>query len=173
MNRTQSAPEVSESISIDYLVESLESRVREMASRRTRCPGLRDDACQSGLIAVVRAAGQFNPDLGVPLENYALASAKNAVINCVKRTPIKEKSGFDLPERATMDENEGSLVEALRDWIERLPHQLCVIFHGLYVRGLSQRQLASVLGVSQPRVSALNTELIARGRLALASATIN
>lgn len=167
MNHRKSAPEVSESISIEDLVKSLEPRVREMASRRTRCPALRDDASQAGLMAVVRARGQFNPDVGVPLENYALASAKNAVINSVERLPLKEKVGFDLPEQITPENRDSRLLDGLRDWIEQLPDRLVVVFQGLYVNGLTQRQLAAHLGVSQPRVAVLNAELIACGRVAL------
>lgn len=153
------------------LLESLSSEVRRMAERRTDCPGLRDDAYQEGLIAVARAVKCYDSTRGVPIRHYVRASARNAVSKFVQRNVLKEATGVELnngtgPRRQSQDHQ-----EAVEEWLARLPIRLRVVFAGLYVEGLSQRQLARRLQVSQPRVATLNRELIDRGRLELVSVT--
>jgi RNA polymerase sigma factor (sigma-70 family) len=65
---------------------------------------------------------------------------------------------------------EPALIQRLKNAIETLPSSLQQIFSLLYVDGISQRCAASLLKVSQPRVSSLHKELQARLKAILTNA---
>jgi RNA polymerase sigma factor (sigma-70 family) len=56
---------------------------------------------------------------------------------------------------------------SVRQWIRQLPDRLKRIYDSIYVRGLSQREAATFMRISQPRVSQLHLELLRRGRAEL------
>ncbi len=56
----------------------------------------------------------------------------------------------------------------VRRWVGQLPEHMRWIYSCIYVHGLSQREAARLLGLSQPRVAELNRLLIQRGRAELA-----
>jgi DNA-directed RNA polymerase specialized sigma subunit len=58
-------------------------------------------------------------------------------------------------------------VMGVRRWIGQLPGPLRQIYNSIYVHGLTQRETARVLGVSQPRISELHNVLLERGRAEL------
>lgn len=148
-------------------IESLTPLVRQMAARRTRCPGHRDDAQQRGMLGMLRAASKYDPSRGLPFEHYALAAARNEVSKAVQRLPSQEATGVDLPDLWVDERSCSPMLDALCDWLLKAPAKLRQVFEGLYVLGLSQRQLAARLGVSQPRVAALHRELMDSGRMAV------
>jgi len=55
----------------------------------------------------------------------------------------------------------------VRLWVQSLPERLQRVYDLLYVNGDDQRTAARVLRVSQPRIAALNAELLRRGRCEL------
>lgn len=154
--------------SIEDAVRELAPRVRAMAASRVTCPGLRDDAYQEGLIAVARAATRFDAATGTPFRNYAVAAARNEISKCAQRNRLKESTGHTLDSRLGSYRDADSLREIVEEWLTTLPQRLQQIFEGLYVNGFTQRELAMLLGVSQPRIAKLNSELIECGRRAFA-----
>jgi len=60
-------------------------------------------------------------------------------------------------------------VAQVRRWVDTLRPSLQEIFDLIYRRDLSQREAASTLQVSQPRIAKLHRQLLLRGRTELAS----
>jgi DNA-directed RNA polymerase specialized sigma subunit len=54
--------------------------------------------------------------------------------------------------------------DAIRRWIRSLSARLQAVYHLLYVRGCTQREAATVIGVTQPSVAQLHRQLLQRGR---------
>jgi len=150
----------------DDAVRELAPRVRAMAASRASCPGLQDDAYQEGLIAVARATTRFDASSNTPFRNYALAAARNEISKSVQRNRIKESTGHPLDAHRGPNRSADRLREVVAEWLATLPRRLQQVFTGLYVNGCTQRQLATLLGVSQPRIATLNRELIECGRRA-------
>jgi|GEM_PF-2078355 len=67
------------------------------------------------------------------------------------------------------DEADIMAVTKIRKWLEKLPGNLRAIYEALYVAGLSQREVAANLKISQPRVAQLHQQLLAQGKQDLAS----
>ena len=49
-------------------------------------------------------------------------------------------------------------------WVSRLPRRLQELFRHVYADGRSQREVARIMGLSQPRVAQLHRQLLQRGR---------
>jgi RNA polymerase sigma factor (sigma-70 family) len=49
-------------------------------------------------------------------------------------------------------------------WIDTLPFRLRTVYQHLYVDGLTQREAATVMGVTQPRIAQLHARLLDAGR---------
>jgi DNA-directed RNA polymerase specialized sigma24 family protein len=64
-------------------------------------------------------------------------------------------------------------VAQVRRWVDTLKPSLQEIFDLIYRRDLSQREAASTLQVSQPRIAKLHRQLLLRGRTELARGEIN
>jgi DNA-directed RNA polymerase specialized sigma subunit len=64
-------------------------------------------------------------------------------------------------------------VAQVRRWVDTLKPSLQEIFDLIYRRDLSQREAASALQVSQPRIAKLHRQLLLRGRTELARGEID
>src|ERR1700684_3147494 len=64
-------------------------------------------------------------------------------------------------------------VAQVRRWVDTLKPSLQEIFDLIYRRDLSQREAASTLQVSQPRIAKLHRQLLLRGRTDLARGEID
>lgn len=58
--------------------------------------------------------------------------------------------------------------DAVRKWVASLPPRMQRVYALLYVEGVSQREAAVRLGLTQPRISQIHQELLERGRADLA-----
>lgn len=57
-------------------------------------------------------------------------------------------------------------------WLMTLPLQLRAVYIGIYVRDLSQREVARQMRISQPRVAQLHDELLRLGRARFAALSV-
>lgn len=57
-------------------------------------------------------------------------------------------------------------------WVASLPGRLRAVFELIYGSGYTQREISSVLGLSQPRITQLHQELLQRGRLDLSALAV-
>ncbi|MGA9725100.1 MAG: hypothetical protein WBQ86_21780 [Candidatus Binatus sp.] len=70
-------------------------------------------------------------------------------------------------------EYDATAVAQVRRWVDTLKPSLQEIFDLIYRRDLSQREAASTLQVSQPRIAKLHRQLLLRGRTELARGEID
>jgi DNA-directed RNA polymerase specialized sigma subunit len=59
-------------------------------------------------------------------------------------------------------------VEAVATWVRGLSSRLQALYNLVYVHGCTQREVATTIGVSQPRVAQLHRQLLELGRVELA-----
>jgi RNA polymerase sigma factor (sigma-70 family) len=85
-----------------------------------------------------------------------------------RKDPIE--AAEEMADDSQRESYEPVLIQRLRDAIQALPSSLQQIFGLLYVEGISQRDAASRLGISQPRVSKLHKEFKARLKTILTNA---
>ena len=158
------------------LLRSFEPHLRASAFRDLRSGIDFDDLEQAGRIALWRSTARFDARRGAFI-NYARRAVKNAIRSEIHRVRPISEAGEPLIQRmgdATEDvENHYDppdlfAILRIRRWLETLPLSLRNLFALIYRNGLSQRDAARILQVSQPRVAQLHTELLRRGREALA-----
>jgi RNA polymerase sigma factor (sigma-70 family) len=161
------------------LLKSLEPHLRAIAFHNLRSGIDLDDLEQAGRIALWRSTARFDARRGAFI-NYARRAVKNAIRTEIQRAR-RVSEGGGPPNQPKGDiaegiENHCDLPDSLdlfailrvRRWLETLPLTLRNLFALIYRNGLSQRDAARILRVSQPRVAQLHTELLRRGREALA-----
>lgn len=165
------------------LLRSFEPHLRATAYRNLRTGIDFDDLEQAGRIALWRSTARFDARRGAFI-NYARRAVKNAIRSEIQRVRPVSEAGERLihpMDDATEDvEDQCDPVNSLdlfvivrvRRWLETLPLTLRNLFALIYRNGLSQRDAARILRVSQPRVAQLHTELLRRGREALAELAV-
>ncbi len=125
-----------------------------------------DDLAQEIRIRLVRAlciGGGRLPDAYVRrvirnATRTALRDSRAAVSNgLAHRMPVE-----DLP--APQDFRDSQIEGLVRLWVVVLPVHLQRLYKMLYVGGLTQREAATILGVTQPRVAQLHRDLLTRAR---------
>lgn len=104
-------------------------------------------------------------------ETYVRAAIANAVENAFRT----EKGGlnptrsrfrpFDLNQLAV--EIDLDLMISVRQWIATLPYHLQQVYQLLYVENRTERDAASIMGVSQPRIHQWRDRLLELGRVGL------
>ncbi len=148
---------------------------RAIASRYAKTghestPDLQRDLAQAGRLALWRAVAGFNPSTGHPFVHYARRAIKNAVqkelgrpstSSAIYLSPEAEQGDPSGQARRNFEQAERGILVA--GWLRSLPQVLHRIYELLYKEGLSQRQIAGQLGVSQPRISQLHKRLLAQG----------
>lgn len=129
-----------------------------------------DDMAQEArlhVIGAVRRTGGDSP-------HYIRRVIRNAVVSCLRRESraitTRSKRGCELNANleAPPTELDSGRASAVIAWAAGLPHRLRDIYELLYEQGLTQREAAVALGVSQPRVAQLHRALLRRGRFDLA-----
>ena len=138
---------------------------------------LLEDLVQIGVCALMRGMAKFDPDLGVPFEHYAKVLITNAIKTELHTVTRREALDRTLSESAAgaalrgdpppRPDDEAAVTEVrqrVRAWLLELPPRLQEVFRLLYEEGLTQREAAWRLGVSQPRVAAVHRQLITKGR---------
>lgn len=121
-----------------------------------------DDVAQDIRLAVMLAIRKT----GITHERYIRRVISNSAKNSARQTLVVslEVSGLLRPELRGNPTTRDVLAERrVRQWVRAQPRPLQGVFHLLYRRGLSQREAAAHLGVSQPRIAKLHRQLLNRG----------
>jgi RNA polymerase sigma factor (sigma-70 family) len=144
-----------------------------MAARHAPRRSDLQDLQQVGRITVYQAALRYCPSRGLPFAHYAKRAIKNNVVKQAARlqrqrrceTPLYEVGG-DLESHAAalLSDDEG--IVALSQWLADLGEPHATTCRLLYAECLSQREAASQLGISQPRVAQLHRSLLNHARTA-------
>ena len=161
------------------LLRSFEPHLRATAFHSLRSGIDLDDLEQAGRIALWRSTAKPDARRGIFI-NYARRAVKNAIrseVRCARPVsdageprmqPIGDATEDLEDHRDRLDSLDFFAILRVRRWLETLPLTLRNLFALIYRNGLSQRDAARILQVSQPRVAQLHTELLRRGREALA-----
>lgn len=156
----------------DTLVRAWDCDVRCCARRLARALGGSvddsEDFAQSARIALAAVAEQ-SPSLDT---NYLRRLIRNAVRSAARRDrgrfgPLST-GRLDFEDWAAEQQLGEDLRDLVAEWRLRLPKRIQQVYDLLYVLAYTQRRAASVMNVSQPRVSQLHAELLRRGRLEFA-----
>lgn len=146
----------------DQIVRSCEPRLTALAANHER-PGCgRDELEQAGRIAAWRAAKRFDPERNRPFEHLATKAIKNAIVSELRANPTVEQELVDVERSTDGSIHRGSL--DLEGAMARLEPQATAVIRLLYGEGLSQRQVARALSLSQSRVSQVHRAAIQRLR---------
>ena len=83
--------------------------------------------------------------------------------------PIDEVLAERLEDKGPRpDDNDPWIRDAVARWVNGLSKSLQKLYELIYVKGYTQREAASLMGISQPRVTQLHRQLLQRGRQELA-----
>ena len=151
------------------LLSRWEPIVQASARRRTKCMASREDVAQAGRLAVLAAAGHYNVERGQSFNHYASRAISNETLKEALRlqTQSECECGLDAALGVSAP-NSRDRCGGVREWISGLPRILIKVFVLLYRFGLTQREAAARLRVSQPRICQLHTTLIEHGQRDLA-----
>lgn len=104
-----------------------------------------------------------------PAEPYLRRTIQNAVRGAARH----ERRALGALSQAFVELNDnladptseqgGELVALLLEWLSLLPARMQRLYELLYVQGYTQREVAKLLRVSQPRVAQLHSDLLRRG----------
>lgn len=105
----------------------------------------------------------------VPGVAYLRKVIANAVRTPLAGDPVLEAaSDIDSDDSEAIDgrleQSDPLADDAVRAWIDTLPPPLQRVYHLLFVKECSQREAATILGVSQPRIAQMHRTLLERGR---------
>jgi len=152
-------------VSTREFIAAWEPDLMAMARSRTLCPATQEDAVQVGRIALLKAAQMFDPERGHSFKHYAKAAARNGISKEVQRHRRRDRLHGSNLAAVQSKEASPSVICMVREWLATLPEGLVRLFHAIYELGHTQREIACMLGVSQPRVAALHRELLDRARI--------
>lgn len=105
------------------------------------------------------------------------AYARTVIANAVRSALRRERAGLTMWSAGVVpidrqfpcgEPADRDRTAAVERWAETLPPRLRELYELLYVHGYSQREAATRLGVTQPRVSQLHQQLLRSGRSSLA-----
>lgn len=149
------------------------TRAADAAAFRLRADAaVRDDLAQAArcqLLCLFRSKHPTSP-------GYVRRVIQNAIRSAVRRECRGLNPGFgqlvELDENiaARTDESSFDTTDILTAWLATLPVRLRHLYELLYLRNLTQRDAARLLGVSQPRVAQLHSALLLEGRIVLMAA---
>ena len=154
------------------LVSRWDTVVLNIAAGHTHRHADRDDLAQAGRLAVIRAARGYDPDRG-DFNHYTTRAIRRAVIRESNRLNHQRRLDHspldDNPEAIDQLVTGGDRAATLvTDWIDTLADQQQRLYQLIYVHGMTQREAAVHMGISQPRVAQLRFHLLTLGALALA-----
>jgi DNA-directed RNA polymerase specialized sigma24 family protein len=111
----------------------------------------------------VKPAGYLRRVIARSIRKARLREASGLGAQSARTTPLVDDIPIAAPPVGDMGTD-----TAVRGWVHGLSNRLGQLYQLLYVRGLSQRDAALALDVSQPRVAQLHRTLLAKGRRDLA-----
>jgi RNA polymerase sigma factor (sigma-70 family) len=138
------------------------------AARAAWTPGVldREDLAQQVRLRVL-TGHRSHPSAGEPyirtIISNTLRTARRRESRALStRSPLACKLTEGMI--ATHDDPVNERVAVVSAWAVGLPSRLAMVYQHLYVDGRSQRDAARLMGVSQPRIAQLHSQLVARGR---------
>lgn len=147
------------------LLRDWDDAVLASARRCTRCPAAQDDLAQVGRLTLVGAAMHFDPSRAIPFNHYAARAIRNDTLKAWQRTrPLLTCADDEFRALAAPQSTPALEFDDVRDWLCQQPRQLQRVYVAIYCRGMTQREAAKRLGVSQARVSIMHRTLLERGR---------
>ena len=133
---------------------------------------MREDLRQESRIAIWRAQERYDPNTGVPFEQYAFVAARNAISQYLssyahplsyprnylalggrhgQREPIFEDT---LVSKSSIDEDEEQIDEAaIAKALQRVPRKYRLVLVGLYWDNKTEFEIAVEVGVSRMSVN--------------------
>lgn len=132
------------------------------------------DLAQDARIRVLVAARSF-PNAPAPYVRAVIANTMRSALRYEFRrfssqSRLADEVSEELPAGDTQSCEES--VSAVTSWVAGLPHRLRDIYRYLYVEERSQREVAKLLRLTQPRIAQLHRSLLALGREQLADLTV-
>ncbi len=158
----------------DTFLRSAWPAIRRSARRSN--PSASDDLAQDVafklLLAYRRQAQRPSQPKNVALIiSNATRNAHRARVRRAAVEALADESELDVASEAANDDRESASVYRRID--EVLQGRLRDVFECLYALGLSQREAAARLRLSQPRIAQLHRELLSRARATLGLVVIN
>ena len=98
---------------------------------------------------------------------YVRKVVANAVKSAVSRTHAIVFEDIDETAEQLMVEPPDPRIADVAAWVSTQPYPLRAVYQHLYVEGLTQREAARVMRISQPRVAQLHQRLLDAGRVDL------
>jgi RNA polymerase sigma factor (sigma-70 family) len=158
----------------DYAVAHSSQLRRIVASaRRFRGSAHADDLVQAGRIALWRAMASFDAARGIPFEHFAARAIRRAVRDEARREMRHWKTRqADSPTESpdlfietiasdALPAFDSVLVNHIRSRVEALPLNLRRIYEARFENDLTQGETASLLCLTQQRVSQLENMMLA------------
>ena len=127
----------------------LDRIVRETMNRVPSCVD-RNDLATAGLIALTMAADAFDPEHGVPFDQYAAARVRRAIAD--------ELRGTDWGAVPPADVEQVERLAYLGGAIAELPELLRLVCEQYFLAERPTAAIAEALGITEAQVSQLRTE---------------
>ncbi len=137
------------------------------ASDAVRAMGL-DDAASAGMVALVRAAAKFRPELGYAFSSYAVVAIRRAILRAAAKHQRHAPLTFDVADDTADDDEEGERLRAVAGRVEAmlaaLPPRERLVVEALHLRGKTRAEVAADLGRTGSRVGQLAKDAMRRLR---------
>lgn len=149
----------------------IERAARAAASGRA---GDNQDLAQDARLRVLLAVRAF-PEVPAP---YIRAVIANTMRSALRREFRRFSSQSLLADEVTDDipapdaRSEAASAEAVTSCVGSLPHRLRDIYQYLYVEDRPQREVAKIMGVTQPRIAQMHRSLLDLAREQFADLTV-
>lgn len=159
----------------DFIVRLCEPKIAALARSYARAGCDPDQLVQAGRIAVWKAAKVYESRHGVPFENYATRAIINGFLDELSSNPVilqlsevncssldannKYTSNYEQQIGSDMDNDlvsNHAFVFKLYEALSMLSELAYDVLYLLYACGYSQRHAASLLAISQPRISQIH-----------------
>jgi RNA polymerase sigma factor for flagellar operon FliA len=150
---------------------------RRLAPRLPRFVRL-EEMLNDGLIGLTLAARRYDPRRGVPFGAFAAPRVRGAILDGAQErhwwSRQARQSGTVLPAvsslcHASAVESDAEQRMEHREWttraVRRLPDRARLVIRLYYFEGMSMKQIAQTLGISESRVSQFHAWIIRRLRL--------
>jgi RNA polymerase sporulation-specific sigma factor len=127
------------------------------------------DVISEGTMGLIHAVDNFDHHRGVPFKSYAYLRVKGAMIDYLRSQKIAVKGAelreFDFFTQLAAEGEEGvnlDRLDFLFSKLDILSPREAEIIHGLYVDGLSQRELAARMDCTPANISILHGRAVKR-----------
>jgi RNA polymerase sporulation-specific sigma factor len=127
------------------------------------------DVISEGTMGLIHAVDNFDHHRGVPFKSYAYLRVKGSMIDYLRSQKIAVKGAelreFDFFTQLAAEGEEGvnlDRLDFLFSKLDTLSPREAEIIHGLYVDGLSQREMAARLHCTPANISILHGRAVKR-----------